>query len=523
MAYKKDVDIWYQQFQHLMREQGIDLNNTKDLKRIRVPGPNNQGSVALFSDGFKPTKDNIERLHQAAEHGDLYFMHKVANEPVQITANTDNSVSAYPLRDIVGRPPMAEVPIWYTAINVLTLGITDAIFGKRKEYKEQMKNYAGSNLEHIPFWKKAINFASRGYFFGKNLREQNGMERKQAIARGRFADTLAQEKLTWDKETKIEREKAAAAKREQKKLQKQERMKSMIKEVVAASNPQNKKQATKQVSQMQHATQTQQATQQTEPQTSNNENAGNYDSPAAKANMYKSQMAENYELIKDAFGPNGDGWGTIIKAATNIDHIAKEFKKNPELMEQAVLSEKKCQRAENLCTALRTIAKNGMEAKGKLMAFESSNMTKEEREKYIRDAVKMDLLQNTLQNSAYAKVNTNQAEAISKTSRLINNMRKDPEQSSKDMDRVVDSLGIVNKLIAMEPEELAIYLQTPEKMSRDIQNSMKEKTAQIREERIKQSIISKEKQQVINKETQKEKLQGAKENEIKDPLQNRTA
>lgn len=201
----------------------------------------------------------------------------------------------------------------------------------------------------------------------------------------------------------------------------------------------------------------------------------------------------------------------ILKAANNIDHIAKELKQSPELMEKAVMSEKKCQRAENLCTSLRNIAKDGMEAKGKLMAYESSNLSKEDREKYIRDAVKMDLVQNTLQNSAYAKANTNQAEAISKTSRLINNMRKDPEQSSQDMDRIVDSLGIVDKLMDMNPEDLAIYLQSPDKMCKDIQSSMKEKAVQVREENqkvkeLQQSKIQEKTNEKINEKT-KEKTQ----------------
>ena len=79
-------DEWYSKFVNNMKsEMEINIYNPDDIKRLRIPDPDNGGTKPLFENGLKNTVEEKNLLYQYAQEGKLFVFQKETNNPYQVT------------------------------------------------------------------------------------------------------------------------------------------------------------------------------------------------------------------------------------------------------------------------------------------------------------------------------------------------------------------------------------------------------------------------------------------------------
>lgn len=429
MAEQKDINKWYENFITEMESRGIDITKKEDALRIRIPNRDMMSSQPLFPYGFEDTPENREALYDKAKKGEAFFFDKRTKEAYQLGSNSKKDCLANRANP-VGVMPEAPGPL-YNLLNLLTLGVFEAFMGKQKEYDKELKHYYNAN--HIPDVgniTKFLNYVTFGLF-----RHDKCMDHERALERieicSKMEDILKREEGTW--ELKEEKKQEKAQKKEEKEAKKE-----------AKKEAENVKDSA-------------------------------LDNPEAKSHMMKSQLKQEYEAMREAFGPGGKGWTEAIEHANSIGKIAAQIKNDPAMKKAIGFNDKKCEKFENLSKSMNAVYQRGMEAKETMLDQAKYQALKpEQKEKCIQDLQAMNVLQNTFANSELAKDQPWREGKTQKASRLIQQMRKEPDKFQETMKNVVNKLGSTNKLREMSAEQISAYVSNEAAMMNGVKEDMRQ-------------------------------------------------
>lgn len=469
MARQADIDKWFESFKNMLStsEISLNLNDKNDVERIQVASGDKTES--LFSDGFEDTPENREKLYDNAKEGRLFAFSKKDNKAFQMAANQSRDCTVRDAEKTEMPPQKPEDPgILRHLLNILTLGLYGTRWSEtmkkydrqKKEYKRDLKAFEKRNgIRRVSSVTKGLNWLSRGLLFhNRCLDHKRGYQ--QLTQNRNLRGVLSKASQTWANRSEEERKNNISEKQKEKVDEQLKELNEVKKENAKVEN------AKVENAQVENAQV--ENTQKESVQAENVEKDANvsvaqgggeaWEHPLTKMVTVNSQFNQLYEDMKDALAKPG-GWKEYAGKVQDMGKIMQEIDNNPDLKEafkgeKAIKGENRYEEMKRMYQSgnrMLEIHEKGLKAKSALMDWENNtSLSQDQKKEYIKDALKANMLENSLVTDALVRrkmraIGASQKK-IRKAGNTMDSMVRNPKEFEEKWDNLVRDLPVNQKM-----------------------------------------------------------------------------